>query len=139
MTTKEMFKTRMKCRKADPIRAKMYGLIIDAVQKNIRELDREETEADIENATKKMYDQNVVTIGEYKKGNADTSELEAEQKILEEFVPKALSAQETEAAVKKIIDSLPSEDRSLRSIMPKLKDISGIDMKIAKNLVMKMI
>jgi len=139
MTTKEMFRARMKCRKTDPVRAKMYGLIIDAVQKNIRELDREETQADIEKATKKMYDQNMVTIEEYKKGNADTSELEAEQKILEEFVPKALSPEETEAEVKKIVNSLPAEDQSLRNIMPKLKDISGIDMKIAKSIVMKMI
>lgn len=139
MTTKEMFLARMKCRKADPIRAKIYGLIIDAVQKNIRELDRDETQADIEKATKKMYDQNLVTIEEYKKGNADTAELEAEQKILQEFVPKALSAEEIEAAVKQVVESLPADDRSLRSIMPKLKDISGIDMKIAKTLVMKMV
>ncbi|OJF76644.1 MAG: hypothetical protein BKP49_05640 [Treponema sp. CETP13] len=139
MTTKEMFRARMKCRKTEPVRAKIYGLIVDAVQKNIRELDREETQADIEKATKKMYDQNSVTIEEYKKGNADTTELEAEQKILQEFIPKALSPEETEIAVKKIVESLPADDRTLRNIMPKLKDISGIDMKSAKNLVMKMI
>ena len=47
-TTKELFKERMKIRKTDPVRASVLGMLIDTVQKNIRELNREETEADLD-------------------------------------------------------------------------------------------
>ena len=87
-TTKELFKERMKIRKTDPVRASVLGMLIDTVQKNIRELNREETEADLAQAAKKMYDQTSATIAEYKKGNADTTQLEAELAVLKEFVPE---------------------------------------------------
>lgn len=138
-TIKEMFKERMMIRKDNPVRASVLGMIIDAVQKATRELDREATEADIGAAAKKMYDQTLATINEYKKGSADTSELDAELKILSEFVPESLSPEQTEAEVKKIIDALSPEEKNLKNIMPKLKAISGIDMKLAKSIVEKLL
>jgi uncharacterized protein YqeY len=139
MTTKEMFKERMSIRKTDPVRASVLGILIDVVQKNIRELNREETEADIGSAAKKLYDQTLATITEYKKGGADTAQLEAELKVLEDFVPEPLSPEKTEEEVKKIIESLPESDRVLKNIMPKLKTIEGVDMKIAKAIVEKLL
>ena len=47
MTTKDLFKERMNIRKTNPIRAAVLGMLIDTVQKSIRELNREETEDDI--------------------------------------------------------------------------------------------
>ena len=139
MTTKEMFKERMQIRKTDPVKASVLGILIDTVQKNIRESGREETEADIKQAAKKLYDQTLATIAEYKKGNADTSQLEAELHILENYVPKALSPEQTEAEVKKVIDSLAAEERNLKNIMPKLKEIEGIDMKSVRAIVDKIL
>ena len=139
MTTKEMFKERMQIRKTDPVQASVLGILIDTVQKNIRESGREETEADIKQAAKKLYDQTLATIAEYKKGNADTSQLEAELHILENYVPKALSPEQTEAEVKKVIDSLAAEERNLKNIMPKLKEIEGIDMKSVRTIVDKIL
>lgn len=139
MTTKEMFKERMSIRKTDPVRASVLGMLIDSVQKNIRELNREETEADIGSAAKKLYDQTLATIAEYKKGGADTAQLEEELKVLEGFVPETLSPEKTEEEVKKIIESLPESDRVLKNIMPKLKTIEGVDMKIAKAIVEKLL
>ena len=139
MTTKEMFKERMQIRKTDPVKASVLGILIDTVQKNIRESGREETEADIKQAAKKLYDQTLATIAEYKKGNADTSQLEAELHILENYVPKALSPEQTEAEVKKVIDSLAAEERNLKNIMPKLKEIEGIDMKSVRTIVDKIL
>ena len=66
-TTKELFKERMTIRKTDPLRAGVLGMIIDSVQKAIRELDRDETPEDIQKDEKKMYDQTFATIQEYKK------------------------------------------------------------------------
>ena len=139
MTTKEMFKERMQIRKTDPVKASVLGILIDTVQKNIRESGREETEAEIKQAAKKLYDQTLATIAEYKKGNADTSQLEAELHILENYVPKALSPEQTEAEVKKVIDSLAAEERNLKNIMPKLKEIEGIDMKSVRAIVDKIL
>ena len=135
MTTKELFKERMSIRKTNPVKASVLGILIDTVQKNIRESGREETEADIKQAAKKLYDQTLATIAEYKKGNADTTQLEQELAILEAYVPAALSPEQTEAEVKKVIDSLPAEERSLKNIMPKLKEIEGIDMKSVRSIV----
>lgn len=139
MTTKEMFKERMSIRKTNPVKASVLGILIDTVQKNIRETGREETEADIKQAAKKLYDQTLATIAEYKKGNADTSQLEQELAILEAYVPAALSPEQTEAEVKKVIDSLPAEERNLKNIMPKLKEIEGIDMKSVRTIVDKIL
>ena len=135
MTTKEMFKERMMIRKTNPIRASVLGVLIDAVQKNIRELNREETDADIAKAAKKMYDQTEATIAEYKKCNADTAELEAQLAVLKEFVPETLSPEATKAEIQKILNGLAPEERVLKNIMPKLKAVSGIDMKAAKSIV----
>ncbi len=138
-TTKELFKERMKIRKTDPVRASVLGMLIDTVQKNIRELNREETEADLAQAAKKMYDQTSATITEYKKGNADTTQLEAELAVLKEFVPETLSPEKMKEEIQAILDSLPAEERTLKNIMPRLKAISGMDMKAAKDLVAQML
>ncbi|MBR4825850.1 MAG: GatB/YqeY domain-containing protein [Spirochaetaceae bacterium] len=135
MTTKEMFKERMTIRKTNPVRASVLGMLIDAVQKNIRELNREETEADIAQAAKKMYDQTEATVAEYKKGGADTAELEAQLAVLKEFVPETLSPEATKAEIQKILDALAPEERVLKNIMPKLKAVPGVDMKAAKSIV----
>lgn len=135
MTTKEMFKERMTIRKTNPVRASVLGMLIDSVQKNIRELHREETENDIAQAAKKMFDQTEATIAEYKKGGADTAELEAQLAVLKEFVPETLSPEAMKAEVQKIIDALAPEERVLKNIMPKLKAVSGMDMKAAKSIV----
>lgn len=139
MTTKDLFKERMKVRKENPIRATVLGLIIDTVQKNIRELNREETPADIAQAAKKMYEQTLATRAEYEKGGADTAELDAQLAVLKEFVPETLSPEAMEKAVKELIDSLPAEERNLKTIMPKLKSIEGMDMKAAKAIVEKLL
>ena len=138
-TTKELFKERMTIRKTDPVRASILGMLIDTVQKNIRELNREETEADLAQAAKKMYDQTTATIAEYKKGNADTTQLEAELAVLKEFVPETLSPEKMKEEIQAILDSLSAEERTLKNIMPKLKAISGMDMKAAKDLVAQML
>ncbi|MBR5866408.1 MAG: GatB/YqeY domain-containing protein [Spirochaetaceae bacterium] len=138
-TTKELFKERMKIRKTDPVRASVLGMLIDTVQKNIRELNREETEADLAQAAKKMYDQTSATIAEYKKGNADTTQLEAELAVLKEFVPETLSPEKMKEEIQAILDSLSAEERTLKNIMPRLKAISGMDMKAAKDLVAQML
>ena len=135
MTTKEMFKERMMIRKTNPVRASVLGMLIDAVQKNIRELNREETEDDIAKAAKKMYDQTEATIAEYKKGGADTAELEAQLAVLKEFVPETLSPEAMKAEIQKILEGLAPEEKVLKNIMPKLKAIPGIDMKAAKSIV----
>ncbi|MBR3812462.1 MAG: GatB/YqeY domain-containing protein [Spirochaetaceae bacterium] len=139
MTTKEMFKERMMIRKTNPVRASVLGMLIDVVQKNIRELNREETEADIAQAAKKMYDQTEATVAEYKKGGADTAELEAQLAVLKEFVPETLSPEATKAEIQKILDALAPEERVLKNIMPKLKAVPGIDMKSAKAIVESML
>ena len=138
-TTKELFKERMLIRKTDPERASVLRMLIDTVQKSIRELHRDEMPSDIANAAKKMYNETLASIADFRKGNGDTSELERELKILEEFLPATLSAAQMESEIRKIIDSLSPSDRTLKNIMPRLKGIEGIDMKAAREIVSGML
>ena len=136
-TLKAFTMERLKAKKDNPARANVLTMLASAVKDLTIEERRPETEADFRKAAMKMYQQEKNTVEEYKKGGADTSELEAEMKVLEEFLPKMLSEEEMMAEVKKILEALPESDRLLKNIMPKLKEIQGFDMKRAKELVEK--
>lgn len=134
-TIKAFTMERLKIRKDNPIRSNVLLMLADAVKSVTIDERRPETEADFKKAAMKMYQETKNTIEEYKKGGADTAELEEELKIVEEFLPKMLSAEEMKAAAKKIVDAMPAEERVLKNIMPKLKEIEGFDMKMAKAII----
>lgn len=139
-TIKAFTMERLKIRKEDPVRSNVLLMLADAV-KRVAVIDerRTETEADFKKAALKMYQETQNTIAEYKKGNADTSELEKELKVLEEFLPKMLSVEQMEAEARKVIEAIPEADRVLKNIMPKLKEIEGFDMKQAKAIIDKVL
>ena len=139
-TIKAFTMERLKIRKEDPVRSNVLLMLADAV-KRVAVIDerRTEPEADFKKAALKMYQETQNTIAEYKKGNADTSELEKELKVLEEFLPKMLSAEQMEAEARKVIEAMPEADRVLKNIMPKLKEIEGFDMKQAKAIIEKVL
>jgi uncharacterized protein len=137
-TTKELFKERMMIRKSDPARASVLGMLIDGVQKLIFDAKRPETPADIANTAKKMYSEIQASVLEYKKGHGDTAALENELKILEPYLPSTLSSEAMDKAVQEVIDSLPADQRVMKNIMPRLKDIEGMDMKAAKGIIEKL-
>ena len=139
-TIKAFTMERLKIRKEDPVRSNVLLMLADAV-KRVAVIDerRPETEADFKKAALKMYQETQNTIAEYKKGNADTSEIEKELKVLEEFLPKMLSAEQMEAEARKVIEAMPEADRVLKNIMPKLKEIEGFDMKQAKAIIEKVL
>ena len=134
-TIKSFTMERLKLRKDNPVRSNVLLMLADAVKSVTIEERRPETEADFKKAALKMYQETKNTIEEYKKGGAATEELEAELKVIEEFMPKMLSADEMKAQAKKVVDSLPETDRNLKNIMPKLKEIEGFDMKQAKAII----
>lgn len=136
-TIKAFTMERLKIRKDNPVRSNVLLMLADAVKSVTIDERRPETEADFKKAALKMYQETQNTIAEYKKGGADTAELEEELKIVAEFLPKMLSQEEMEAEAKKVIDSMPEADRILKNIMPKLKEIEGFDMKMAKAIVEK--
>jgi len=134
-TIKSFTMERLKVRKDDPVRSNVLLMLADAVKSVTIDERRPETEADFKKAALKMYQETKNTIEEYKKGGAATADLEAELKIIEEFMPKMLSVEEMKSAAKKVIDSLAEADRNLKNIMPKLKEIEGFDMKQAKAII----
>lgn len=136
-TIKAFTMERLKIRKDNPVRSNVLLMLADAVKSVTIDERRPETEADFKKVALKMYQETQNTIAEYKKGGADTAELEEELKIVAEFLPKMLSQEEMEAEAKKVIESMPEADRILKNIMPKLKEIEGFDMKMAKAIVEK--
>ncbi len=136
-TMKDLTKERLMIRNTNPVRANVLLMLVNAVKQMTIDERRPESPEDFAKAAKKMYAEIQNTIPEYQKGHADTSELEQELKELEAFLPQTLSPEETEKIVKQAIDSLPEEQRVLKNIMPKLKFVEVIDMKIAKTAVDK--
>lgn len=139
LTMKALTAERLKIRKENPVRSNVLLMLVNAVKTVTIDERRPETESDFGKAAIKMFNEVTNTIAEYKKGNADTSELEAELKVIEEFMPSMLSVEQMEKEAKKIIESLPVDQRNLKNIMPKLKEIEGFDMKAAKGIVEKII
>lgn len=138
-TIKAFTMERLKIRKENPVRANVLLMLADAVKTVTINERRPETSADFGKAALKMYAEVQNNIAEYKKVNADTSDLEAELKEIEPFLPKMMSEEEMIAAVKSIVESLPEDQKVLKNIMPKLKDIEGFDMKQAKAIVDKVL
>lgn len=138
-TIKAFTMERLKIRKENPIKANVLLMLADAVKSVTIDERRPETQADFGKAALKMYAEVQNNIAEYKKGGADTADLEAELKEIEPFLPKMLSPEEMEAAAKKVVEALPEADRNLKNIMPKLKEIEGFDMKQAKAIVEKVL
>lgn len=134
-TIKAFITERLKCRKENPVRSNVLLMLANAVKTVTIDERRPETEADFKKAALKMAQQTQNSIAEYKKGNADTSELEAELKIIEEFLPKMMSQEEMKSAAEKLLAELPEDQRVMKNIMPKLKAIEGFDMKAAKSIV----
>lgn len=139
LTIKDLTVERLKIRKDNPVRSNVLLMLVSAVKDVTINERRPETPADFGKAALRMYNEVKLNIEEYSKNGADTSELEAELKEIETFLPKMLSAEEMEAAVKKIIDEMPESDRVLKNIMPKLKTIEGFDMKAAKGIIEKIL
>ena len=139
VTMKELTKERLAIRKTNPVRSNVLLMLVNAVKNITIEERREETPADFAKAAKKMQSELLSTIEEYKKGGADTSELDQELKELTPFLPTMLSPEAMEAEARKIIDALPAEEKNLKNIMPKLKAIEGFDMKAAKSIVEKIL
>ena len=134
-TMSELTKERLTIRKTDPVKANVYLMLVNAVKQVTIDERRSETYEDFDKAAKKLYNETQQTILEYKKGNADTSELEAELKVLEPFLPQMLSKEQMTVEIKKVIDALPEDQRVIKNIMPKLKAIQGMDMKEAKPII----
>ena len=135
----ELTKEKILVRSANPIRSTVLGLLIDSVQKTAKTQLREVKDEDFATAAKKMKNELQAAVEEYKKGNGDTSKLLAEIAVISEFVPAALGEDETKIAIEGIISGLPVDSRNLKTIMPLLKQIENIDMKLAKTLVESLI
>ena len=139
MTLKELNVERLKIRKEDPVRANVLTMLVNAVKNVTIDERRPETDADFAKAATKMYNETKNNIAEYKANGADTAELEAELAVIETFLPKMLSEEEMVAAAREVVNSLPENERVLKNIMPKLKEIEGFDMKAAKSIVEKVL
>ena len=79
------------------------------------------------------------TNKEIKRLREETISMTAELAVLKEFVPETLSPEKMKEEIQAILDSLSAEERTLKNIMPRLKAISGMDMKAAKDLVAQML
>ena len=131
----ELLKEKLIIRVQNPERASILGMLVDNTKKMAKDLMREATDEDLPGIAKKMKNESLKAIEEYKKGNGDYSHITREIAILEEFIPAGLSEQEIKEIVTITISSLPEDSRSVKNIMPLLKSIPGMDMKTAKTFI----
>ncbi len=135
----ELLKEKIVIRLTNPERSSVLGMLVDNAKKTAKTQLREVMDDDIGSAAKKMKNEALKAIEEYKKGNGDYSHLEREITILEEFIPQGLTEEQILAKVKEVINSLPDEEKVVKNIMPVLKSIPGMDMKIAKSCIDKIL
>jgi len=129
----ELLKEKLIIRAVNPERSSILGMLVDNVKKMAKTQLRDVHDEDLAIIAKKMKNEALGAIEEYKKGHGDFSHLEREIIILEEFIPVGLSEEDIKKCVVDILSSL--EEKTIKNIMPMLKSIPGMDMKIAKKYV----
>ena len=123
----------------DTVAKKILSLLhsdaLGIAKKEMRDL----TDDDIKKCAKTLIKRNKGAIEDVKKGNGDTSDLNAEIVILYNFLPAQMSEDEIKAIIDKIIEPIPEEERIRKvqgKIMRQLKDehSDSIDMGFAANM-----
>ena len=130
----ELTKEAMVIRNSDPVRSKVLKMLVGDAKKVAKEENREATEADLLATARRQVKETENAIGLIKQGGGDTAEYEAELVILRTFLPPVLDEAAITSAVDRVLESLPAEERNKKSmgrIMGLLKEIEGMDMKVA--------
>ena len=127
MTIIEVKKMMMKAKKENKTKAKALMMIVDTAQKIAKQRNEEVTEKDIQQAAKKLVK---IANEEIESGMNIPQE---EMDVYKSFLPQMLSENETT----KIIDELfrKKDYKNMGEIMKELKNINGINMKIASQYV----
>ena len=140
MNAYDLIKVRMQIRKTDPTRANVYGLLADAALKIAKTQNRDTNTSDIEAAAKKLKSDLSKALTEVPEDSIISAQefintVKAEIAIVDEFLPKELSDREIEVIVNTIVAELPTDQRKVQFIMPKLKSYPNINMGVAKKIV----
>lgn len=147
MNIKELQKEKILCRKSDKIRSQALGNIIDLAKKIAKEDNREATEQDIITASKrnnkalnKVVNDIMKEMG-IRRNDPILSIYMEEIKVIEEFLPKTLSEEETKKIILDIINNLPENQINIGKIMGILKNQykDTIDGRIASGIVKEVI
>ena len=137
-TIMELSKESMQIRTSEPIRSSVLKMLIAEAKKMAKEDLREVVESDLLNAARRQVKETENAVGLIRQGGGDTSQYEAELVILKAFLPPVLDETAISAAVDRVIASLPVADRTKKSmgaIMAQLKEIEGMDMKVASKII----
>lgn len=140
MNAYDLIKVRMQIRKTDPTRANVYGLLADAALKIAKTQNRDTNTSDIEAAAKKLKSDLSKALTEVPGDSIASAQefintVKAEIAIVDEFLPKELSDREIEVIVNTIVAELPTDQRKVQFIMPKLKSYPNMNMGVAKKIV----
>ena len=137
-TINELIKESMVIRNTDPVRSKVLKMLIGDAKKIAKEAQREATEADLLATARRQVKETENAIGLIQQGGGNTDEYQAELVVLRSFLPPSLDEAAIAVAVDAAIETLPVEERNKKSmgkIMAALKDIVGMDMKVASALI----
>lgn len=121
-------------------------LLKTAIKNKAIEMKKELEDADIVLILKSEVKKRKEAAQAYQKGERDdlADKEKAEAKILQQYLPKQLSAAELENKVKQIIDSLPDEQKenfgqAMKAVMLQLKGVADgqIVSQMVKNIIQK--
>ena len=115
-------------------------MLIGDAKKIAKEAQREVTEADLITTARRQLKETENAITLIRQGGGATADYEAELPVLRGFLPASLDEATIAAHVDRIIESLPAEERNKKSmgkIMALLKEVEGMDMKVASGFLGK--
>ncbi|WP_028973292.1 GatB/YqeY domain-containing protein [Spirochaeta cellobiosiphila] len=143
MTITELQKQRILLAKTEPVKSSVIGMLVAEAKKLAKEAGEDPGEAHIQLAAKRQLKATEKTIDTLKEHGQDTAPSEAEVVILKEFLPQKMSEEALTIEVKKIIESLSEEERTMKSkgkVMGQLKKFGDtVDMGMAAKLLSQLL
>jgi uncharacterized protein YqeY len=116
MELKTVQKQKMLLRKTEPVKAKIYGMVLDGAKKIAKDASREAEDADLITAAKRLIKSLEKTNITLKEHGVSTAENDAEIELLKEFMPPQLVENQVKQILTEYIASLPEDQQNKKSM-----------------------
>jgi uncharacterized protein YqeY len=138
MNLAQLQQEKLRLRISNPDRAAVAEMIVDVAQKAAKTASRAVVDDDLTDAVKKLIRENEKAIVLIESKNGDATKWKTELAILTSMLPPQMPEAQLIDLLKKIIDSLPEDQRNKKNqgvIMKQMKEYKNVDMGMVSKLL----